>query len=347
MDRIERTEQNMQELFHSHAAGGEGPDGEFMQILQGYIFGDVCYTGSLDNRLRELVTVTVLTTLSALPQLKAHVPAALNAGCTPVEVREAVYQCAPFIGFPKTLNAIAAMNEAFAAGVALPLPSQKTLTGADEDERYRKGLALQAPLYGTEIADRYAWLPGDFAQAVPRFLTELCFGRRNLGVDARHRILQRSPLGIELFLQHGDGRRDVVELFLGGHVRLQQVLHPLLFTPLLGQLFLQRGQLLFHVGTAAAQGADVALDLEPLQMQLGGVDQSGFRAGRQHIPLGNGEGKDPSVHLTGDDHLRGFKVSRRIILAAIAVTGRCGQQKRSQQHDAVFGCQVHNIVSIH
>ena len=192
MDRKERTEQKMQKLFHSHPAGDEGADGEFMQILQGYIFGEVCYTGSLDDRVRELVTVTVLTTLSALPQLKAHVPAALNAGCTPVEVREAVYQCAPFIGFPQTLNAIAAMNEAFAAaGVELPLPSQKTLTGEDEDERYRKGLAIQAPLYGTEIADRYAWLPGDFAQAVPRFLTELCFGdfATREGLDGRTREL--------------------------------------------------------------------------------------------------------------------------------------------------------------
>ena len=192
MHRNARTEQRMQKLFHSHAAGAEGADGEFMQILQGYIFGEVCYTGSLDDRVRELVTVTVLTTLSALPQLKAHVPAALNAGCTPVEVREAVYQCAPFIGFPQTLNAIAAMNEAFAAaGVELPLPSQKTLTGEDEDERYRKGLAIQAPFYGTEIADRYAWLPGDFAQAVPRFLTELCFGdfATREGLDGRTREL--------------------------------------------------------------------------------------------------------------------------------------------------------------
>ena len=73
MNRKERTEQKMQELFHSHAAGDEGTDGEFMQILQGYIFGDICYTGSLDNRMRELVTVTVLTTISALPQIKAHV----------------------------------------------------------------------------------------------------------------------------------------------------------------------------------------------------------------------------------------------------------------------------------
>ena len=90
MNRNERTEQKVQELFHHPAAGDEGTDGEFMQILQGYIFGDVCFTGSLDNRLRELVTVTVLTTLSTLPQLKAHVQASLNAGCTPVEIREAV-----------------------------------------------------------------------------------------------------------------------------------------------------------------------------------------------------------------------------------------------------------------
>ena len=192
MNRRERTEQKMQELFHSHAAGDEGTDGEFMQILQGYIFGDVCYTGSLDNRMRELVTVTVLATLSTLPQLKAHVQASLNAGCTPVEIREAVYQCAPFIGFPKTLNAISAMNEVFTEnGVALPLPSQKTLTGESGEERYEKGLEIQASLYGMEIADRYTWLPGGFAQAVPRFLTELCFGDFNTraGLDGKTREL--------------------------------------------------------------------------------------------------------------------------------------------------------------
>ncbi len=192
MNRKERTEQKVQELFHHPAAGDEGTDGEFMQILQGYIFGDVCFTGSLDNRLRELVTVTVLTTLSTLPQLKSHVQASLNAGCTPVEIREAVYQCAPFIGFPKTLNAISTMNEVFAGnGIQLPLPSQKTLTGESEEERLQRGLEIQAPLYGTEIADRYTWLPGEFAQAVPRFLTELCFGDFNTrsGLDGKTREL--------------------------------------------------------------------------------------------------------------------------------------------------------------
>lgn len=173
MNRIERTEATMQELFHHPAVTTEGTDAEFMRILQRFIFGEVCHVGSLDNRIRELITVTVLATLNTLPQLTAHTQAALNAGCTPVEIREAVYQCAPFIGFPRTLNAIGAMNEGLkAAGVALPLPEQATVA---EGERYEKGLALQEPIYGTEIRDRYAWLPGDFAEFVPRMLTELCF----------------------------------------------------------------------------------------------------------------------------------------------------------------------------
>lgn len=168
MNRKERTDQKMQELFHSHSSGNEGVDPEFMQILQGYIFGDVYYTGSLDNRMRELITITTLTVLSTLPQLKTHVQASLNVGCTPVEIREAVYQCAPFIGFPKTINAISAMNEVFTGnGIRLSLPQQGTL--ASDKERYEKGLAIQAPVYGAEIADRYAYLPDDFAQAVPGF----------------------------------------------------------------------------------------------------------------------------------------------------------------------------------
>lgn len=42
MDREERTERVVQQLFHIPAAGNEGTDPEFMRILQGYIFGDVC-----------------------------------------------------------------------------------------------------------------------------------------------------------------------------------------------------------------------------------------------------------------------------------------------------------------
>lgn len=174
MDRTERTEQKFYELFGGKPVSSEGSDPEFMRILQRFIFGEVCQVGSLDNRVRELVTVTVLVVNQTLPQLKAHVGACLNVGVTPLEIREAVYQCAPFVGFPKTLNAIAAMNEVFVQkGIELPLQSAETVNEAD---RYERGAALQTPLYGSEIADRYSWLPEGFDAAIPRWLTELGFG---------------------------------------------------------------------------------------------------------------------------------------------------------------------------
>lgn len=187
MDRIEKTEAKFKELFGGRPVRDEGTDPEFMRILQRFIFGEVCYTGTLDDKTRELVTVTVLAVNQTLPQLKAHVGASLNVGVSPLGIREAVYQCAPFIGFPKTLNAIAAMNEVFEArGIALPLESAETTT---EETRYEKGLAMQVPVYGDEIADRYARLPGEFAEAIPRWLTELCFAdfsaRKGLDVKTR------------------------------------------------------------------------------------------------------------------------------------------------------------------
>lgn len=189
MDRMKRCNKTYKELFDATPVTNQGNDPEFMQILQRFIFGEVFHVGSLDNRMRELITVTVLTTNQTLPQLKAHVGASLRIGVTPIEIREAVYQCGAFIGFPKTLNAIEAMNEVFTEhGIQLPLEAQGTVADAD---RYEAGLAIQAPTYGTEIKDRYTWLPGAFKDAVPEFLTALGFGDFNTrsGLEEKDREL--------------------------------------------------------------------------------------------------------------------------------------------------------------
>ena len=173
MNRVKRCEEKFQELFGVKPTANEGNDPEFMRILQRFIFGEVCYTGSLDNRMRELITITVLAVNQTLPQLKAHTGACLHIGISPVEIRETIYQCAPFIGFPKTLNAIAVIDEVFAEnGISLPLENGEAVT---EETRCKEGLAIQNSIYGTEISDRYKWLPDEFAEAVPRFLTELYF----------------------------------------------------------------------------------------------------------------------------------------------------------------------------
>lgn len=173
-ERQARAEAVYERLFGPRDASARDDDPELMEILRRFIFGDVFGTGVLDDRTRELITVTVLAGLQTMPQLRSHVAAALNVSVQPVEIREAVYELAPFIGFPRTLNAIAAVNEVFRErGITLPLPAQGTVSDAD---RYQKGLAEQAPLYGDEIKDNLADLPEPFNKLLPQFLTEFCFG---------------------------------------------------------------------------------------------------------------------------------------------------------------------------
>ena len=49
-----------------------------MAILQKYIFGEVFTVGDLDIKTREMITVTSLAVQQTLPQLKAHINAALK-----------------------------------------------------------------------------------------------------------------------------------------------------------------------------------------------------------------------------------------------------------------------------
>ena len=173
-ERQTHAEATYERLFGPRDKSAPDNDPELMEILRRFIFGDVFDTGVLDDQTRELITVTVLACLQTLPQLKSHTAAALNVGVQPIEIREAIYQLAPFIGFPRTLNAVATINDVFRAqGIQLPLPVQGTVLDAD---RYPKGLAEQAPLYGNEIKDNLADLPEPFNEAMPRFLTEFCFG---------------------------------------------------------------------------------------------------------------------------------------------------------------------------
>lgn len=187
MDRIELCKKNYTTLFGGEALTEQGTDPEMMDILQKFIFGEVFRTGDLDMKTREMITCITLTTMQTLPQLKAHAGAALNVGVTPVELREVVYLCAPFIGFPKTLNALTTINEVFRErGIALPLETQGTVS---EENRHEKGKAIQKQLYGEGIKKAMENIPGGMGADVECFLTEFCFGdiytRKGLDVKTR------------------------------------------------------------------------------------------------------------------------------------------------------------------
>lgn len=77
-------------------------------------FGDIYSRPQLDLKSRQLATVAALTALgNAQAQLKVHVQAALNVGCSQEEIIEVVMQMAVYAGFPAALNGMAVVKEVF------------------------------------------------------------------------------------------------------------------------------------------------------------------------------------------------------------------------------------------
>lgn len=65
--RQEIADKNLEILFNITTKNNNGPDKDFMDILQKYIFGEVFTIGDLDMKTRELLTVTSLTVMQTLP----------------------------------------------------------------------------------------------------------------------------------------------------------------------------------------------------------------------------------------------------------------------------------------
>ncbi len=77
-------------------------------------FGDIYSRPGLDLKSREIATVAALTAMgNAAPQLKVHIHAALNTGCTRDEIIEIIIQMAVYAGFPAALNAAFVAGEVF------------------------------------------------------------------------------------------------------------------------------------------------------------------------------------------------------------------------------------------
>jgi 4-carboxymuconolactone decarboxylase len=99
---------------------------DFAELLVEFAFGDICARPGLDLKTRELATVAALTALGTAPaQLRVHIHAALNVGCSKTEVTEAIIQMAVYAGFPAALNGLAAAKEVFAARGAANLIGER------------------------------------------------------------------------------------------------------------------------------------------------------------------------------------------------------------------------------
>jgi 4-carboxymuconolactone decarboxylase len=82
------------------------------QYLSANCFGDYYTRSGLDLKLRELLTFAFIASLGGCePQLTGHVAGNLAAGNDRQTLLSVITQLLPFIGYPRTLNAIRIINE--------------------------------------------------------------------------------------------------------------------------------------------------------------------------------------------------------------------------------------------
>jgi 4-carboxymuconolactone decarboxylase len=86
------------------------------RYLSANCFGDHYTRAGLDVRTRELLTFSMLVSLGGCdPQVKGHVAANLRAGNDRGSLIDALTQLLPFIGYPRTLNGLRAVDEVTAS----------------------------------------------------------------------------------------------------------------------------------------------------------------------------------------------------------------------------------------
>jgi len=82
------------------------------KYLSANCFGDYYTRRGLDIKIRELLTFAILVSLGeAEPQVKAHIQGNVNVGNDKQLLLSVVTQLLPYVGYPRTLNAIRCLNE--------------------------------------------------------------------------------------------------------------------------------------------------------------------------------------------------------------------------------------------
>lgn len=161
-------------------------DPEFMERFSHFAFDEVVNEAGqqLEESTRYLAILATLIGCGGVDAFEEVLPKALEAGVTPVMVKETVYQSADYLGYGRMLPFLKKTNAVLEAkGIALPLPGQATTTMED---RLEKGIEAQTEIFGPRM--REAWKKGH----INRWLADNCFGdyytRTGLNLKQREMI---------------------------------------------------------------------------------------------------------------------------------------------------------------
>ena len=111
-DRLEKGAGAQAEIFGEHMKEA-WKVGHINRWLAANCFGEYYTRGGLDLRQRELITFCFLAAQGGCePQLTAHAKGNMNLGNDREFLIRVISQCLPYIGYPRSLNAINCVNRA-------------------------------------------------------------------------------------------------------------------------------------------------------------------------------------------------------------------------------------------
>ena len=142
----------------------------------------------LDDHTRYICYIATLLGCQGIDEYRELLPAALDKGVTPVEVKEIVYQATAYLGMGRVRPFLTATNEILSArGIALPLVSQQTTT---METRREAGTQAQVGCFGDGMRDFWKSGPED-SRHINKWLADNCFGDyyTRMGLDLKMREL--------------------------------------------------------------------------------------------------------------------------------------------------------------
>ena len=100
--------ENMEVMRKASAEGQK----HFNTFLEGYCFGDFYTRDGLNDQQRELITFVFISSLGGCEnQLRGHLQGNINVGNSKEKLISAITVILPYIGFPRSLNALNIINE--------------------------------------------------------------------------------------------------------------------------------------------------------------------------------------------------------------------------------------------
>lgn len=157
------------------------------QIVENFQRNEVEDYGNLPRETRHLISFAVLTALGSTGTMPDEVAGALQDEVAPVAIREAILQCTPYVGYPRTMDALATAEQAMREqGVTFPLLDCATVTA---DTRMAQGCAAQYAIFGKEAIEHNRESAPPELRHIQDYLSDYCFGdfytRRGIDLPTR------------------------------------------------------------------------------------------------------------------------------------------------------------------